>query len=55
MTETWLVAALWMLLGLLAALLSIRLRLATPLIELLINMVAAFLSTNLLRSALPGA
>ena len=55
MTEIWLRAALWLGLALAATLMSIRLRVATALSEIVVGAVARLLVGVFAGSALPGA
>jgi len=55
MTETWAVAALWLGLALVAALLSIRLRIATALSEITVGVIAQLLIGVIVGASLPGA
>ncbi|MGH8607175.1 MAG: universal stress protein [Gammaproteobacteria bacterium] len=54
MTEIWAVAALWLGLALVAALLSIRLRIATALSEILVGVIAQLLIGALVGASMPG-
>lgn len=55
MTETWAVATLWLGLALVAALLSIRLRIATALSEITVGVIAQLLIGVIVGASLPGA
>lgn len=54
MTEVWLRAALWLGLALAATLISIRLRIATALSEIVVGTVAQLLIGAFVGAALPG-